>query len=45
MNIEQESPAGNRKRHTARGITCRSISYPRGGGVEGGTYLGPGGGG
>ena len=42
---KQESPpAGNRKRRTARGITCPSISY-RGGGVPtlagwGGAYLG-----
>ena len=30
--IQESSPAGNRKRRTARGITCPSISY-RGGGV------------
>ena len=36
-NEKQESPpAGNRKKHTTRGITCSRISYPVG------TYLGRG---
>ena len=43
QRTKESPPAGNRKRRTARGITCPSITYPLGGGTP--SQLSGGGGG